>query len=214
MKIHLWRFSHDCLPSGVQKVQRQIPTSDACIFCGKTEDIEHSMLFCPFAQEVWRVVKKTVKLQLNRRQWMSPKDWLFEFIDNATDVEATSLAVGFWHIWDARNDVRKNQAHPNPEQTSARILAYIDLIIQNCFKAKPGIRRETSQSTRWSLPPPGVVLVNSDVALFSECRCMAMGAVLLESTGTCIAAASLPLQGFGSRTRRGARSTGCGHGHP
>jgi hypothetical protein len=44
MKIHLWRFAHDCLPSGVQMIRRQIPTTDACVFFGREEDIEHASL--------------------------------------------------------------------------------------------------------------------------------------------------------------------------
>jgi hypothetical protein len=37
MKIHLWRFAHDCLPSGVQLQRRQVPANDTCIFCGREE---------------------------------------------------------------------------------------------------------------------------------------------------------------------------------
>jgi hypothetical protein len=154
------------------------------------------MLLCQFAQEVWRTVKATFNIQLQRRHFMSPKQWLFEFLANATDVEATVLAVGCWHIWEARNDARKNHILPNPSHTSARIIAYVDLIIQHCFRTKSGNRRETSQATRWSPPPPGIVLVNSDVALFEDCRRMAMGAVVRDSTGKCLAAASLHLPGF------------------
>jgi hypothetical protein len=175
MKIHLWRFAHDCLPSGVQLRRRQIPISDSCGFCGWEEDIEHAMLLCKFAQEVWRTVKATFNIQLQRHHFMSPKQWLFEFLANATDVEATVLAVGCWHIWEARNDVRKNHILRNLSHTSVRIIAYVDLIIQHCFRMKSGNRLETSQATRWSPPPPGVVLVNSDVALFEDCRRMAMG---------------------------------------
>jgi hypothetical protein len=196
MKIHLWRFAHDCLPSGVQMRRRKIPTSDSCVFYGREEDIEHSMLLCQFAQEVWRTVKASFNIQLQRRHFMSPKQWLFEFLANATKVEATILAVGCWHIWEARNDARNNQDLPNPSHTSARIIAYVDLIIQHCFKTKSGNRRETSQATRWSPPPPGVVMVNSDVALFEDCRRMAMGALIRDNAGTCLAAASLPLPGF------------------
>jgi hypothetical protein len=112
MKIHLWRFAHDCLPSGVQLRRRQIPTSDSCGFCGWEEDIEHAMLLCQFAQEVWRTVKATFNIQLQRRHFMSPKQWLFEFLANATDVEATVLAVGCWHIWEAQNDEGRTISSP------------------------------------------------------------------------------------------------------
>jgi hypothetical protein len=44
MNIHLWRFAHDCLPSGHQLCKRQIPADGACIFCGRPESISHAML--------------------------------------------------------------------------------------------------------------------------------------------------------------------------
>jgi hypothetical protein len=50
MKIHLWRFSHDCLPSGVQLRKRQVPEAGTCVFCGRTEGIDHALLACQFAQ--------------------------------------------------------------------------------------------------------------------------------------------------------------------
>jgi hypothetical protein len=46
MKIHLWRFAHDCLPSGVQMVRSHIPTTDGCVFCARVEDVEHAFLQC------------------------------------------------------------------------------------------------------------------------------------------------------------------------
>jgi hypothetical protein len=50
IKIHLWRFAHNCLPSGAQMQRRHIPTSDTCILCGRDETIEHSLLLCQFAR--------------------------------------------------------------------------------------------------------------------------------------------------------------------
>jgi hypothetical protein len=46
MKIHLWRFAHNCLPSGMQLCKRQVPETGPCIFCGRLEGIEHSLLSC------------------------------------------------------------------------------------------------------------------------------------------------------------------------
>jgi hypothetical protein len=144
MKIHLWRFVHDCLPSGVQLRHRHVPASDACIFCGREESITHAILLCPHAQEVWRLIKKSFSIRLNRREFSTPKEWLFKFLSISTDLEATVLAVTFGHIWEARNDVRNNQTQSDPKGTSARILAYVDLIVQHCYKPKPEHRRETN----------------------------------------------------------------------
>jgi hypothetical protein len=79
------------------------------------------MLLCQFAQEVWRTVKATFNIQLQRRHFMSPKQWLFEFLANATDVEATVLAVGCWHIWEAQNDEGRTISSPT-RATQAREL--------------------------------------------------------------------------------------------
>jgi hypothetical protein len=98
-------------------------------------------------------------------------------------------------MWEALNDARNNQVIPNPSHTSARITAYVDLFIEHCFKTKSGYRLETNQATRWS-PPPGVVMVNSDVVFFEDCRRMAMGALIRDTAGRCLAAAVLHLPGF------------------
>jgi hypothetical protein len=98
MKIHLWRFAHDCLPSGVQLERRQVPANDACVFYGREEDIAHSLLLCQFAREVWRSVRQKFSIQLQCRELWSTKQWLFNFLTKASDVEATTLAVGCWHI--------------------------------------------------------------------------------------------------------------------
>jgi hypothetical protein len=56
MKIHLLRFAHNCLPSGMQLCKRQVPETGPCIFYGRLEGIEHSLLSCQFAQFMWRGV--------------------------------------------------------------------------------------------------------------------------------------------------------------
>lgn len=44
MKINLWRFAHDCLPSGLELRRRHIPADIACVHCGRDESIEHALL--------------------------------------------------------------------------------------------------------------------------------------------------------------------------
>ena len=52
MKILVWRFVHNCLPSGEQLQRRQVPTRTDCVFCGRAEGIEHALLFCGHARLV------------------------------------------------------------------------------------------------------------------------------------------------------------------
>jgi hypothetical protein len=178
--------------------RRQIPANDTCVFCGREENIEHSLLFCQFAQEVWRSIKAAFNIKLNRHGFVSTKEWLFDFLSKATELEATILAVVLWHLWETRNDVRNNQSQPDPRRTTARCLAYIDMIVQHCYKPASDHRRETSVPRKWSPPPPGVVLVNVDAALFDNLHRMAVGVVMRDHTGQCLLAASEPLVGYSS----------------
>jgi hypothetical protein len=147
-------------------------------------------------------VKETFSLHLSRHDAVSPKLWLFDFLSGATDLEATTLAVGCWHIWEARNDARNNQVEPQPKKISMKITAYIDMIVQHCFKSNPTTRRESKKPQKWSPPPPGVVLVNVDAALFAEQKSMAMGAVFRDHNGNCLLAASERLLGYPCPIRR------------
>jgi hypothetical protein len=92
------------------------------------------------------------RIQLNMRDFMSTKAWLFDFLSGSTNLEATLLALSFWHIWEARNDVPNN----------------VDLIVHHCYHPKPIHSRETTAPRKWSPPPPGRVLVNVDAALFDN----------------------------------------------
>jgi hypothetical protein len=117
MLIHLWRFAHDCLPSGVQLRRRQIPADGTCIFCSRQEGIEHTLLFCQFARVVWQEVKEHIPLHLERKNFSSPKLWLFDFLARSTGLQATTLAVVFWHIWEARNEARNSDVKQHPSRT-------------------------------------------------------------------------------------------------
>jgi hypothetical protein len=61
--------------------------------------ISHAMLFYQFARVVWREVKQVVALCLNRKIFFSNKQWLFDFLSHANDLQATALALGFYLIW-------------------------------------------------------------------------------------------------------------------
>ena len=115
MHITLWRFAHDCLSSGAQLCRRQVPASSACIHCSAEERIEHALLFCPFAREVWDEVKDSFDIHLNQRSFIKPRLWLFDFLAHCTKEAATILTVTFWHLWDARNKAREEEIifHPS-----------------------------------------------------------------------------------------------------
>jgi hypothetical protein len=95
MKIHVWRFVHDCLPSGVQLRKRQVPETGPCIFCGRMESSAHALLTCQFARVVWREVKQRIHLTLDRKSMVTNRQWLFDFLSRASELQTTTLAVSF-----------------------------------------------------------------------------------------------------------------------
>jgi hypothetical protein len=50
MKIHIWRFAQDCLPTGTHLQRRHIMVSDACVFCGREEDVEQCSPAVPICE--------------------------------------------------------------------------------------------------------------------------------------------------------------------
>jgi hypothetical protein len=198
MNIHMWRFAQDCLPSGVQLVKRQIPANGSCIFCGRSEDIAHAMLFCQFARSVWQEVKHIVPMKLDRKSFSSNKFWLFDFLARSSDLQAMTLTVGFWHIWEARNEARNSDVKPDPCRTGGKILAYVDLIKQNLFKTVSEHRCVSISATTWTPPPLGTVLVSSVAAIFQEAGCRGVGAIMRDHQGAFLAACRQHIEGLSS----------------
>jgi hypothetical protein len=151
--------------------------------------VEHALLFCPFANEVWQVVKSTHAIHLRRKGFTSPRAWMLEFFDHCSELEATILAVSFWHIWDARNKGREGEGETHPKIIAAKIKAYIDMICTHLYKPKTASRRESSTSTpKWIPPPAGFLLVNVDAAIFASTRQMGVGVVTRDHNGAFVAA--------------------------
>jgi hypothetical protein len=105
----------------------------------------------------------------------SAKQWIFNFIPRECPLSSTVMAVTCWHIWEARNDAQNNQSDLLPMCVALKIKAYVDMLIQFCFKTKPAKLRETTASTpRWSSPPAGSVCMNVDTALICSPRSIAL----------------------------------------
>ena len=115
MKIVLWRFAHNCLPTGQKLRIRNIPAYDFYYHCGRDETVEHVFLTCQYVMEIWKELKKRCNFRRLPKPFGSPRQWIFETLANCSDREATIIVISFWHIWEARNTVRngENEVHPH-----------------------------------------------------------------------------------------------------
>jgi hypothetical protein len=135
------------------------------------------MLFCQFARATWQEIKQQVPMHLDRKSFAPCKQWFFDFLGRASDIQATALAVGFWYIWEARNESRNEDVKQTPCRTGGKVVGYVDLIRTRLFKPVSKQRCEPS-SDRWTPPPQGTVLVNSDAAISKATCCMGSGVVI------------------------------------
>jgi hypothetical protein len=190
MIITLWRFAHDCLPCGHQLQKRNIPASPACVFCSQYETVDHALLSCQYANEVWQGIKPEHEIHLRRNSFISPRTWVLEFVERSSDVQITTAAVAVWHIWDARNKAREGEGILHPTALAAKINAYIDMILNNLYTPSANHRRELSQSAKWVPPPEGMVLLNVDAAMFAASKQMGTGIVARNHVGSFVAACS------------------------
>jgi ribonuclease HI len=146
------------------------------------------MLFCPFAREVWERVKSAHPVELNRREFANPKQWLFDFLRRSSDHQATTLAVTFWHLWDTRNKIREEGGTAHPSSVAVKINSYVDLIFVHLYKNASRPRSETTPASPWAPPPVGSLLVNVDATLFASSTSMGAGMVVRDSLGVFVAA--------------------------
>jgi hypothetical protein len=105
---------------------------------------------------------------------------------NATDFNAMIMAVAIWHIWENRNAYRNGEASIPPCRIVSKIKAYVEFINLISLCSTNSTRCETSKSIqKWSSPPKGLMLVNVDVAIFSQSARMDFRVVIRDISGRC-----------------------------
>ena len=109
-----------------------MPLIRAAIVVGKKQ---HAILMCQYAYEVWREIKDYFGIRCKTQYLASIKQWLFDFLDGATDEEATVFTITAWHIWEARNAIRNGEKHIHPNRVAERAKAYAQMALLHLFKS-------------------------------------------------------------------------------
>jgi hypothetical protein len=90
---------------------------------------------------------------------------------------------------EALNDLHNTEVKPNPQWMCGKSLAYVDQIRSHLFKQKPDKRCVSSPSpVKWTPPPPGFVMLNSDASIFKDLGGMGVGVVGPDHLGACLVA--------------------------
>jgi len=188
MLIMLWRFVHDCLPTGQQLKNRNITASEVCCHCAREENLHHTFIGCQYVAEVWKELKKRTGLKINQKWCGSARNWLFDILSRCTSRETTILAIAFWHIWEARNAMRNGETELHPWCLVEKILAYVDMVFLHCYQSISPKRCESTMPNQWSPPPEGWIMINVDAAIFVDANRMGLGLVVRDHRGELLAA--------------------------
>jgi pentatricopeptide repeat protein len=196
MKIVLWRFAHNCLPTGQNLKSRNIPALVTCCHCGREETIDHAFLTCPYVTEIWQELEKACSLRRRLKTFRSARQWLFDYLAISTDEEATTMTITLWHIWQARNDARNGEGQLRPHFVVEKIRADTEMALLHLYKPSNSNMCDPFRPKRWAPPPEGSVMVNVDAALFAESNRIGIGLVIRDHNGRFLAACRRGLEGF------------------
>ena len=133
MRIVLWRFAHNCLPTGQQLRLRNIPDYDLSCHCGRYESIEPAFLTCQYVAEVWRELKRRCGFRKLLKSFISPRQWIFETLADCSEREASIFVISLWHIWEARNAVRNRESEMHPHCIVEKLIAYVDMVLLHLY---------------------------------------------------------------------------------
>jgi ribonuclease HI len=132
------------------------------------ETVEHALLFCQYASEVWHGVKSEHDIHLQKNSSISPRTWVLELFPRGSEIQITTAAVTMWHIWDARN------------RLATKVNAYIDMMLAYLYTP----RTDHSVKPKWAPSTEGTILVNVDSAIFASPRQMGAGILARDHSGS------------------------------
>jgi hypothetical protein len=181
-------LAHNCLPTSQQLKKRNIPAYDLCCHCGRDETIEHIFFTCQYVADIWRDLKKICGLKRLLKPFVSPQQWIFEFLAGCTDREATIFVISLWHIWESRNVVRNGEREVHPHCLVEKILAYVNMVMLHMYDPVSSNRCDSVKPKYWSPPPEGWVMVNVDATIFQKANRMGLGIVVRDHKGEVLAA--------------------------
>jgi hypothetical protein len=85
-------------------------------------------LYDKFARATWREMKQHVPMHLNRKKnFAIGKQLLFDFLGHACDIQVTTMVVGFWYIWEERNESWNEDVKPIPSHTRGKVVAIVGM---------------------------------------------------------------------------------------
>ncbi|XP_019168367.1 PREDICTED: uncharacterized protein LOC109164066 [Ipomoea nil] len=153
VKNFLWRCARGVLSVRDNLRLKRVWIGEGCPICGYvTESMAHLFCECDFAKQLWE--NEDV---LQGRE-------LLAFMDH---ILGSQLALIFWTIWQARNDVVCNSMTPSVSKSQ-----HLMSQLRDAWRVAYSQSRSTLDKPRireqWTPPPAGSLKCNVDTAIFED----------------------------------------------
>jgi hypothetical protein len=130
-KVFCWLAWKKRLPTNERRFRHQLCNTAACLSCSHNEDVDHLLLMCPKAKEVWRFFFPDFDIRgpANLNDLWMTKCRSFE--------EATVATAIAWNIWKRRNARTFNDTAEDLLLVSRRCIEDIRLWTHRCNSSPP-----------------------------------------------------------------------------
>uniref|UniRef100_A0A2N9I4W7 Reverse transcriptase domain-containing protein n=1 Tax=Fagus sylvatica TaxID=28930 RepID=A0A2N9I4W7_FAGSY len=184
IKLFIWKACKGILPTKLNLFRKKVSNSFTCEFCDEEpESVEHVLVECQFAQEVWGLSPI-----VNVQQWPSFQNFADVVTHGLQVLNFPDVEIMFtiaWRLWLARND-RIWENH----NTLAR-----DICSQAGFLVTEFLDHQQNDSgmlpnapSKWQPPNAPVYKINVAVSWRKQSRSGSVGTVVRDSLGQVIAA--------------------------
>lgn len=190
VKIFVWRFCKNALPTRSALRRRKINVDVACPFCGREEETSlHVLWKCKsvrrtwkdFLQDRWKTFKATLF------NWSNNMDLVWILMDMVDHSDLTIIWVIAWLIWNQRNLLVMQNIEPNFSPIEAKARGWLEELSNVTVRpTTPPIQRRV----HWSPPVAGYYKLNFDGAIETASKNGGIGTVIRNENGDFMAAMS------------------------
>jgi hypothetical protein len=191
IKLFLWKATHACLMTNMERFRRRMTTSKVCSRCNlHDESLLHVFRDCRSSISIWQ----NVNVQ-NRRSFFQERDWHQWLLTNLSGVigskDKVSWTLKFGIILDKIWFARNSFIFSHKELNTFTILAQVASMMQ-CLNLniENSIFRQMSYSIaiKWERPTADFIALSCDGAVTGQTGSAGCGGVLRNCNGVFLAA--------------------------
>ncbi|KAL3833965.1 hypothetical protein ACJIZ3_008701 [Penstemon smallii] len=185
VKIFLWRFCHNALPTRMALSRRGVSIMDTlCPVCNtEDENLIHTFLHCSYARQFWAI--SDFPLYIYNSNATNAARWIDEVKSKIDNNNLGLFIISCWCIWWNRNQITwGKEGKVGPEAVD-----FAKSFFRNYGTIHSGAALEQNrerQSTRWSPPQNHIVKINFDAAHSGPRNISGIGGIARDLNGNCL----------------------------